>query len=87
MGIIIQRQDLRRSKRKIRVPQHALPPVDGPWSNEESDEDPSYIPPASPTSSSDDEISLHTESDGEASDQESVIASTETESVSSDPDI
>lgn len=83
MGIIIKRQDLRRSKRRIKVPQHALPPVEGPWSNEESDEDPSYVPPASPAST-DEETSLHTESDGEASDHGSTIASTETES---DPDI
>jgi hypothetical protein len=62
MGIV-HRHDVRRSRRKIKVPQHLLPPPGNPWSNEESDEDPSYIPSSSHPSS-DDETSLLSESDG-----------------------
>jgi len=61
MGIV-HRHDVRRSRRKIKVPQHLLPPPGNPWSNEESDEDPSYIPSSSHPSS-DDETSLLSESD------------------------
>jgi len=75
---IVHRPEVRRSKRKLKVPTISPPISEGHWADQDSDEDPSYIPP--PTSS-DDDISLEPESDEEhvSSELESDIETTETE--------
>lgn len=92
MGII-HRQDPRRSRRKIKVPPLTLPTSEAPWSNEESDEDPSYIP-TSQASTDDGEstVSLVSDDDGDddtssyedlPSELESVVDDTDSSSMDS----
>jgi hypothetical protein len=80
---IIQRRDPRRSKRIIKVPKLVIP--EAPWANEDSEDDPSFIPTSLQcSSSSEDDISLDTE--GTEGTEEDVCCVQSTDSIESTDD-
>jgi hypothetical protein len=76
--MIVKREEVRRSKRKLKVPMPQVPPNEASWADQESDEDPTYVPPPY-SSSSDDDVSLYTDEESDVESDPTEIETTESE--------